>query len=125
MPAKTATVFVVDDDESVRKSLSRMLFTFGYTVVAMASASEFLLKAVGATRPCCMVLDVRLPDLDGLELQARLGAEGLLMPIVFITGHGDLPMGIKAMKAGRWTSCRNPSSRAVCSKRCRSPLHAT
>lgn len=100
MATRPATVFVVDDDAAVRKSLARMLFTFGYQVVAAASATEFLRLAENAPHPCCLILDVRLPDLDGLELQARLGAEGLLMPIVFITGHGDLPMGVKAMKAG-------------------------
>ena len=100
MLANSVTVFVVDDDEAVRKSLTRMLFTFGYRVVAAESAAEFLRLAVNAPHPCCLILDVKLPDLDGLDLQTQLSRDGMLMPIVFITGHGDLPMGVKAMTAG-------------------------
>lgn len=100
MSAQTATVVVVDDDAAVRKSLSRLLKAAGYRVVVTATATEFLECASRVARPCCVILDVRLPDLDGLDLQARLGPDGLAMPIVFITGHGDVPMSVRAMKAG-------------------------
>ena len=100
MPVETPTVFVVDDDASVRRSLTRMLFTFGYRVQAAESAARFLDLAAKASRPCCVILDVKLPDVDGLELQLRLNQAGQRMPIVFISGHGDIPMSVRAMKAG-------------------------
>lgn len=94
-----ATVFVVDDDASVRRSLGRTLRTAGCQVAAFASADEFLASA-DLRGPGCLVLDVRLPGLNGLELQERLNAEGLGLPIVFITGHGDVPTTVRAMKGG-------------------------
>ena len=100
MPGEPATVFVVDDDAAVRRSLSRLLGASGYRAIAAASAGDFLRLVTGVTRPCCVILDVRLPDLDGLDLQQRLTEMGVLLPIVFITGHGDIPMSVKAMKAG-------------------------
>lgn len=84
---------------AVRKSLTRMLFTFGYRVVAAESAAEFFRLVVNVPHPCCLILDVKLPHLDRLDLQMQLKWDGFLMPIVFITGHGDLPMGVRAMKA--------------------------
>ena len=92
-------VFVVDDDASVRKSLTRVLAAAGYAVEAFASAGEFLARDRYA-RPCCLVLDVRMPGLTGLELQTALAAAGRRMSIVFVTGHVDVPMSVQAMKNG-------------------------
>lgn len=96
------TVFIVDDDSSVRKSLERLLRASGYETQAFASAEEFL-----ACRPCqnpgspaCLVLDVRMPGISGLNLQQELAKAGVILPIVFITGHGDIPMSVQAMKNG-------------------------
>jgi len=91
-------VFVVDDDISVRESLEGLLRSAGWRVETFVSAADFL--AYPRTNvPCCLVLDVSLPDLNGLELQQRLNSRHEL-PIVFITGHGDIPMSVRAMKAG-------------------------
>jgi FixJ family two-component response regulator len=94
-----ATVFVVDDDASVRKSLMRLLEAAGYTVEAFASAREFL-AAARAPGPSCLVLDIRMPGITGLDLQKTLAQAVHRMPIVFVTGHGDIPMSVQAMKAG-------------------------
>ena len=92
-------VFVVDDEQSVRTSLARLLATEDYAVEIFASAAEYLAR-VPHPGPACLVLDVRLPGLDGLALQRQLTEEGRTEQIVFITGHGDIPMGIGAMKRG-------------------------
>jgi FixJ family two-component response regulator len=97
--AIAASVFVVDDDPSVRKSLTRVIESAGYTVEAFASARDFL-KAEPAPGPCCLVLDIRMPGITGLDLQRTLARAVHRIPIVFITGHGDVPMSVKAMKAG-------------------------
>lgn len=99
MNKQGSRVFVVDDDRSVRTSLATLLESDDYTVETFASASEYLAKTpyLGAT---CLVLDVRLPGLDGLGLQRQLLEGGRMEQIVFITGHGDIPMGIQAMKRG-------------------------
>jgi FixJ family two-component response regulator len=99
LTAVAPLVFVVDDNPSVRKSLSRLLAAAGYTVEAFASAREFLTR-VPSDGPCCLVLDVRMPGLTGIELQAALAAAGRRMSIVFVTGHSDIPMSVKAMKGG-------------------------
>jgi FixJ family two-component response regulator len=99
MSGPSAVVFVVDDDASVRKSLSRLIAGAGYTVQAFASPREFLAR-VPAGGPSCVVLDVRMPDVTGLDLQQTLVGAGHEIPIIFITGHGDIPMSVKAMKAG-------------------------
>ena len=92
-------VFVVDDDPSVRKSLTRLMTSAGYAVEAFASARDFLAREPCAG-PCCVVLDVRMPGLTGLELQEALARKGHRVAIVFITGHGDISMSVKAMKGG-------------------------
>ncbi len=94
-----ASVFVVDDDPSVRKSLTRLIESAGYTVEAFASARDFL-KAATAGGPCCLVLDVRMPGMTGLDLQRTLAQAVHRIPIVFVTGQGDIPMTVTAMKAG-------------------------
>lgn len=94
-----AVVFVVDDDPSVRKGLVRLLRSADLTVETFASAAEFL----GRNRDdsiACVVLDVRMPGEDGMALQAELAARGVDLPIVFLTGHGDIPMTVEAMKKG-------------------------
>lgn len=92
-------VFVVDDDASVRKALRRLLRTVGLWVETFASAKEFLLYQQ-PDAPGCLVLDVRMPGLDGLQLQHALNDAGASLPIVFMTGDGDIPMTVQAMKAG-------------------------
>jgi len=92
-------VFVVDDDLSVRKSLESLFRSAGLKVRLFASAQAFL-SHPSVRAPSCLVLDVSLPDLNGLDLQQRIAQERVHMPIVFITGHGDIPMSVKAMKAG-------------------------
>ena len=92
-------VFVVDDDHSVRTGLANLLAAEDYAVEMFASADEYLAR-VPHRGPACLVLDVQLPGLDGLALQRQLTEEGRMEQIVFITGHGDIPMGIGAMKRG-------------------------
>jgi FixJ family two-component response regulator len=93
------TVFVVDDDTSVRQALSNLIRSVDLAVVPFPSAREFLQAAL-PSGPACLVLDVRLPGLGGLELQRELTAAHNHIPIIFITGHGDIPMSVRAMKAG-------------------------
>jgi RNA polymerase sigma factor (sigma-70 family) len=92
-------VFVVDDDPSVRRALGRLLRSAGLGAEAYASAQEFLAQE-RPDAPGCLVLDVQMPGLNGLELQRTLDEEHVCLPIVFITGHGDIPMSVHAMKAG-------------------------
>ena len=98
MPDVTPLVFVVDDDVSVRESLELLIRSAGWQPETFVSAQDFLSRPRAAV-PCCLVLDVTLPGLNGLELQKRL-AERTDTPIIFITGYGDVPMSVKAMKAG-------------------------
>jgi len=99
MPPASPTVFVVDDDVSVRESLELLIQNEGWHVETFSSATEFLNRPQ-ALSPSCLILDVALPDLNGLDLQQRISAERSAMPIIFITGHGDIPMTVRAMKAG-------------------------
>jgi FixJ family two-component response regulator len=92
-------VFVVDDDLSVRRSTERLIRSAGLEAQSFASAREFL-KNPRAERPACLVLDVRMPGLSGMDLQLELKQAGIHIPIIFITGHGDIPMTVRAMKAG-------------------------
>ena len=92
-------VFVVDDDELTRISLSSLLRSVGLRVEIFSAASEFL-AANRPDAPCCLVLDVRLPGIGGLDFQQELAKATIPIPIIFITGHGDIPMTVKAMKAG-------------------------
>jgi FixJ family two-component response regulator len=99
MPDTEAIVFVVDDDASVREALGRLVRSAGLRVEAFASAEEFLNRP-RADVPSCLVLDVQLPDLSGLDVQRRMVDANNEMPILFITGHGDIPTTVRAMKAG-------------------------
>lgn len=94
------TVFLIDDDNSVRKALARLIRAAGYEVKTFASAREFIETKPETTGVACLVLDVRMPGLNGLDLQDALRAAKVPIPIVFITGHGDIPMSVQAMKAG-------------------------
>jgi FixJ family two-component response regulator len=99
MSEPTALVFIVDDDEPVRRSLARLIRSAGLKVETFESAQQFLASS-HADVPSCLVLDVKLPGLSGLELQRRLAEINIEIPIVFITGHGDVPTSVRAMKAG-------------------------
>ena len=100
MKDKDPTVYVVDDDPSVAKGLARWLKSAGYNVKSFASARAFLQADPSSEGPTCLILDVKMPGLSGLELQERLLLRGSAIPIVFITGHGDIPMSVKAIKTG-------------------------
>jgi len=92
-------VFVIDDDPLVRDSVADLLNSAGFTVRTFGSAAEFV-QGQRPDVPACLILDVELPDISGLDLQTELAKSGIEMPIVFLTGHGDIPMSVRAMKAG-------------------------
>lgn len=92
-------VFIVDDDADVRRAMERLIRSVGLDVEAYASAKAFLLREA-PDRPGCIVLDVRMPGLSGLDLQRELARASLNLPIIFVTGHGTVPMSVRAMKAG-------------------------
>jgi len=94
------TVFVVDDDPSIRESLGLLLSSAGYGVKTFASAKEFLKSERSILGPACLVLDVKMPGISGLDLQAELASRNYAIPVIFITGHGDIPMSVQAMKKG-------------------------
>lgn len=94
-----ATIFVVDDDDGVRQSLSRLLRSAGWEVEALASAGDLLARAP-LNGPGCIILDVQMPDMNGLELQERMSRAGISLPVVFLTGQGDISMSVRAMKHG-------------------------
>ena len=106
----TSTVFVVDDDPSVRRGVGRLVRSAGYDVETFASGEEFLNRSP-AHEPSCLVLDVRMPGLTGLDLQEAINKTGDAIPIVFITGHGDVPMSVRAMKAGAVDFLQKPFDR--------------
>ncbi len=100
MNESVSTIYVVDDDAAVRKSLARLLGSAGYQVESFASAAEFLNHWHEHATTGCLVLDVQMPGVSGLDLQRELSSTSRSLPIVFITGHGDIPMSVMAMKAG-------------------------
>ena len=93
------TIFIVDDDAAVRDALKLLLRSVGQAVETFGSAQEFL-DAYSEDRPGCLVLDIRMPGMSGLELQQKLNEKHSILPIIFITGHGDVPMAVEAMQAG-------------------------
>lgn len=107
MKEQSATVFIVDDDEAVRGSLKLLLKTLGLPAQAYASAQEFL-AGFDPGRSGCLVLDIRMPGMSGLELQEELNTRGAMLPIVFITGHGDVPMAVEAMQRGAMDFLQKP-----------------
>jgi RNA polymerase sigma factor (sigma-70 family) len=100
-------IYVLDDDASVRRSLARLIRTAGFEARTFASASEFLENGL-ADQPSCLVVDVRMPGPSGLDLQESLSAAGWLAPIIFITGHGDVPTSVRAMRAGAVNFLQKP-----------------
>jgi FixJ family two-component response regulator len=104
-------VFVVDDDPSVRKGLDRLLRIKGYRVSSFASAEEFLRERL-TPQVACLVLDVNLPGLNGIELQNWLVQQGIFLPVIFITGHGNIPMAVRAVKSGAISFLTKPFSEA-------------
>ena len=99
MKQPDSIVYVVDDDSSVREAIKSLIRSVGLRVETFGTAQEFL-KSARPDAPGCVVLDVRLPGLSGLDLQRELAANGINLPVIFITGHGDIPMSVRAMKAG-------------------------
>jgi two-component system response regulator FixJ len=105
-------IYVVDDDEAIRRSLSFMLKTSGYAVRLFEGGLPFL-KAAADLEPGCVLLDVRMPDMDGLEVQRELRARGVMLPVVIMTGHGDIDMAVGAMKAGASDFVEKPFEKAA------------
>ncbi len=100
------TIFIVDDDQAMRDSLSWLLETTGHPVKTYSSAQEFLQQYDHS--PGCMLLDVRLPGMSGLQLQQKMRAENISLPVIIISGHGDVPMAVKAMQQGALTFLEKP-----------------
>ncbi len=107
MKEPVPTVFVVDDDEAVRNSLRFLLRSVGLPTQTLPSATEFL-ATYQPTQPGCLVLDVRMPAMSGLELQQQLNLRGATLPVIFITGHGDIPMAVEAMQHGAFDFLQKP-----------------
>ncbi len=101
------TVFLIDDDQAVRDTIGRLLRATGLSVESFASATDFL-KSDSIHRPSCLLLDVRMPGMSGLDLQKQLQDQGHRIPIIFMTGHGDVPMATRAMKAGAFDFIEKP-----------------
>lgn len=105
-------IYVVDDDDAIRRSLSFLLKTSGYAVRLFEGGTAFLKEAAGL-EPGCVLLDVRMPDIDGLEVQRELRARGIMLPVVIMTGHGDIDMAVAAMKAGASDFIEKPFEKAA------------
>ena len=102
-----STIFIVDDDPAMRDSLSWLIETIGYPVKVFSSAQEFL-DAYQPDDPGCLILDVRLPGMSGLQLQQKMKGDGIHLPIIIISGHGDVPMAVKAMQQGAMVFLEKP-----------------
>src|SRR6202047_3166689 len=102
-----ATIFVVDDDDGMRRALGTLLSTVGYKTALFALPSEFLARFKGDD-PGCLILDIRMPEMSGLEVQQQLNRAGAMLPVIFITGHGDVPMAVQAMKEGAFQFIQKP-----------------
>jgi FixJ family two-component response regulator len=107
MKDETPTVFIVDDDEAVRNSLRFLLKSVGLASATLPSAKDFL-DTYRQEQPGCLVLDVRMPGMSGLELQQQLNLRGATIPVIFITGHGDIPMAVEAMQHGAFDFLQKP-----------------
>jgi two-component system, LuxR family, response regulator FixJ len=101
------TVYVVDDDDGMRRALDTLLSTVGYKTAVFSRPSEFLAN-FKSDSPGCLVLDIRMPDMSGLEVQQHLNRIGSMLPVIFITGHGDVPMAVQAMKEGAFEFIQKP-----------------
>jgi FixJ family two-component response regulator len=104
---RVPTVFIVDDDEAVRSSLQLLLKSLGLPAVTYVSAMEFL-AAYAPEQPGCVILDVRMPGMSGIEMQDELNRRGAVIPVIFITGHGDVPMAVEAMQQGAFDFLQKP-----------------
>ena len=104
---KSPTIYVLDDDDSMRKAVTLLLKTVNYNPVPFARPSEFLEK-FDPNLHGCLVLDIRMPEMSGLEIQQQLNRIGALLPVIFITGHGDIPMAVQAMKDGAFDFLTKP-----------------
>ncbi len=102
-----ATVYIVDDDDGMRRALALLMSTVGYQALAFARPTDFLAK-YDANQPGCLVLDVRMPEMSGLEVQQHLNRKGSMLPVILITGHGDIPMAVQAMKDGAFDFLQKP-----------------
>lgn len=102
-----ATVYIVDDDDGMRRALTLLMSTVGYHAVAFARPTDFLSK-FDPNQPGCLVLDVRMPEMSGLEVQQHLNRAGSLLPVILVTGHGDIPMAVQAMKDGAFDFLQKP-----------------
>jgi len=105
-------IYVVDDDEAIRRSLSFLLKTSGFAVQLFEGGLPFL-KEAGHLAPGCVLLDVRMPDMDGLEVQRALRGRGVMLPVIIMTGHGDVDMAVQAMKAGASDFIEQPFEKAA------------
>ena len=123
IPARSPTAFVVDDDEAVRSSLRMLLKSLGIPAVTHGSAAEFLAE-YDLEQPGCLILDVRMPGISGLELQDELNRRGAIIPVIFITGHGDVPMAVEAMQHGAVDFLQKPFSDKDLSDRVQRALSA-
>jgi two-component system response regulator FixJ len=108
-PTHTAaeTVYIVDDDDGMRLALDTLLSTIGFKTAAFQRPSEFL-AAFKIDAPGCLVLDIRMPEMSGLEVQQQLNKLGSMLPVIFVTGHGDVPMAVQAMKEGAFEFIQKP-----------------
>lgn len=101
------TIYIVDDDDGMRRALATLMTTVGYHAVAFARPGEFL-ASYDPAHCGCLVLDVRMPDMSGLEVQQQLNRSGAMLPVILITGHGDIPMAVQAMKDGAFDFLQKP-----------------
>jgi len=104
---KKPTIYIVDDDDGMRRALTVLMQTVGYNAIAFERPTEFLQK-LDPNQPGCLVLDVRMPEMSGLEVQQQLNRNGSMLPVILITGHGDIPMAVQAMKDGAFDFLQKP-----------------
>ena len=107
MKDRAPTVYIVDDDDAIRSALRLLLKSVGLLAATVPSAQEFL-AAYDPQQPGCLILDVRMPGMSGLELQQQLNLSGAIIPVIFITGHGDIPMAVEAMQQGAFDFLQKP-----------------
>jgi two-component system response regulator FixJ len=100
-------IYIVDDDDGMRRALTVLITTIGYQAVAFAKPTEFLAK-YDPSQPGCLVLDVRMPEMSGLEVQQQLNKAGSMLPVILVSGHGDIPMAVQAMKDGAFDFLQKP-----------------
>ncbi|CAN5241155.1 response regulator FixJ [soil metagenome] len=112
MTSDALPIFIVDDDEGIRRSVSFLLKTSGYSVQTFSGGLEFL-KVAASLDTGCVLLDVRMPDIDGLAVQRRLHEEGIMLPVIIMTGHGDIDMAVTAMRAGAIDFIEKPFDKAT------------